>query len=519
MKPIATQPRGCLGGAAHAAGPKAITRPVHNQLWLIMKLFAFLASLFGASSPAAESKMVDPKSILFSTPTLNDALPAFQKGGSSGGRFFEVHEDDWRQFEAVSTTYRDQIEHEFAAIRDVLATSSVKTKVGDRELTAFRKVHVRKTITEPINGGLLLSRIASVGTNPTEYTGLSLSGSPSVLGGYALAMDGVVVFGQADGDRVLSLCFSSRSSPSVDPERARKLLDILRASGLTVVHWPSATELSGTALVAYLTGSPQEQHTNLGVQARQAFEQELGKRGLHFTIDEASGRYRLSIEGTDLLVSIDNLQRDLAADGDLSRVSRFVDTVVTTKVTETTPVDPARLFWCIEPNDHVEKADYRKAVSDRVDRVLVLVSADNTRITWVTPAMLAKASVAPEMAEKMAFENLSREMERTKIEFSEIEGVRLGYLNTLLPIKASLLLAPNLKARVENMLGWPIMAVAPDRDFLYLWAAKHKDFVNRVGHTTVEQYSKASYPLSTEVYSVSESGIKALGEFPSSKEK
>ncbi len=62
------------------------------------------------------------------------------------------------------------------------------------------------------------------------------------------------------------------------------------------------------------------------------------------------------------------------------------------------------------------------------------------------------------------------------------------------------------------------MAVAPDRDFLYLWAAKHEKFVIRVGSTTVEQYSKASYPLSAEVYSVSDAGIKAIGEFPSAKE-
>ena len=71
-------------------------------------------------------------------------------------------------------------------------------------------------------------------------------------------------------------------------------------------------------------------------------------------------------------------------------------------------------------------------------------------------------------------------------------------------------MAPNLKASLENKLGWPIVAVAPDRDFLDLWAAKREKFVDRVGSTTVEQYSKASYPLSTEVYSVSDAGIRAI---------
>jgi hypothetical protein len=257
----------------------------------------------------------------------------------------------------------------------------------------------------------------------------------------------------------------------------------------------------------------------LNNQARDAFEAELGKRGIRFTVQKESGRYRLKVDGTELLVSIENLQRDFATDGDLARVARFVDTVLTTTVTDEKPLDPQRLFWCFEPNDYEEKPDYRKPVSDRVDRVLVHLSLDNTRITWVTPAMLTKANLAENIAEKIAFENLSREMQSAKIEFSEIDGVRLGYLATTLPFKGSLLMAPNLKACIESKLGWPVMAVAPDRDFLYLWAAKHEEFVNRVGSTTVEQFSKASYPLSTEVYSVSDSGIEAVGEFPSSKDR
>jgi hypothetical protein len=484
-----------------------------------MKLFGFLASLFGASSPAAETKLVDPKSILFSTPTLNDALPAFRQSSTPAGKLFEIHEDDWRQFEAVSTTYQDEIKRELTAIRDVLATSSVPTKIGERSPTAFRKVHVRKLIVEPIPKPLLLSELSALASNRAEFAGLSLSGSAPVAGGYALTIDGLVVFGQADRDRVLSLCLALNAVPKIGPEKARKLTGMLRTHDLTIVHWPSATILPlESDFFRFLTGGSAKQRDAVS-GTRRTFEDELGKRNVRFAVEQGTGRYRLQNDGTELLVSVENLERDVASDGDLSRVTRFVDTVLTTTVTDQKPLDPQRLFWCFEPNDYVEKADYRKPVSDRIDRVLVLLSADNARITWVTPGMLAQAKLAEDSAGKIAFENLSREMLNTKIEFSEIDGVRLGYLNTTLPFKAALLMAPNLKTCVENKLGWPVMAVAPDRDFLYLWSAKHEKFVNRVGSTTVEQYSKASYPLSTEVYSVSDSGLKAIGEFPSAKAK
>jgi len=58
------------------------------------------------------------------------------------------------------------------------------------------------------------------------------------------------------------------------------------------------------------------------------------------------------------------------------------------------------------------------------------------------------------------------------------------------------------------------LAVVPDRDFLYLWAARHKDFAPRVGRVLVREYSKASYPISTEVYEITNQGIQAIGEFP-----
>jgi hypothetical protein len=34
-----------------------------------------------------------------------------------------------------------------------------------------------------------------------------------------------------------------------------------------------------------------------------------------------------------------------------------------------------------------------------------------------------------------------------------------------------------------------------------------------VGRVVVEQYSKASYPISTEVFLITDQGIKAVGEF------
>lgn len=106
----------------------AVSTPL-NWMKNFMKLFGFITSLFGAATtPATETKLVDPKSILFSTSPLNNAPPAFASHASPGQKLLRIHEDDWRQFEAISASFTDAIDQELNAIRNIHEAASVKTK-------------------------------------------------------------------------------------------------------------------------------------------------------------------------------------------------------------------------------------------------------------------------------------------------------------------------------------------------------------------------------------------------------
>lgn len=244
------------------------------------------------------------------------------------------------------------------------------------------------------------------------------------------------------------------------------------------------------------------------------FEDELLRRGFSFSIEAESGRYAVEIEGWRTLVNLDNLKRDVAVDGDMGRVGRFIDAVVASAGVSEAALSAEQLYWCLEPSNYVERADFRVAISDCVDRVLVHLSGDMRLITWVTPSMLDSLGLSEADAGARAHTNLGRVLSEASIESQDIDGVQLGFIGTRLPFKASLILAPNFREVIGGALGWPIMAVVPDRDFLYVWAARHTDFVQRVGRVVVREYSQASYPISTEVYEISDKGIRAVGEFP-----
>jgi len=247
---------------------------------------------------------------------------------------------------------------------------------------------------------------------------------------------------------------------------------------------------------------------------RALFEEELQRRGISFTIDAESGRHAVEVGGGRMFVSLDNLQRDVAGDSDPGRVSRFVDAVVASSGVSEAALSADQLYWCLEPSDYEERADFRVAMSDRVDRVLVHLSADGRLVTWVTSSMLSSLGLSESDAGARAFTNLGSALSKATVESKDIDSVQLGFVGTSLPFKAALILAPNLREVVGTVLGWPVMAVVPDRDFLYLWAAGHTDFVQRVGGIVVREYSKASYPISTEVYEITDQKIRAIGEFP-----
>ena len=244
------------------------------------------------------------------------------------------------------------------------------------------------------------------------------------------------------------------------------------------------------------------------------FEDELRRRGLPFSIDAESGRHAVEIGGGRMLVCLDNLQRDVASDGDVGRIARFLDALVASVDKSERAESADQLYWSLEPNNYEELADYRVAMSDCVDRVLIHLSGCGRFSTWVTPSMLDSLGLSEADAGARAFSNLARALNEASVSFQDIDGVQLGYLATSLPFKASLILAPNLREVVGAVLGWPLMAVVPDRDFVYFWAAHHTDFVGRVGHVVVREYSQASYPISTEVYEIGDQKIQAIGEFP-----
>jgi hypothetical protein len=97
------------------------------------------------------------------------------------------------------------------------------------------------------------------------------------------------------------------------------------------------------------------------VDARELFRAELARRGVEYAVT-GDGRWLVNLQSMQILVSLDNLDRQLTGDGaDGKRVAAFASQVLA--VAHLPPVTGDGLYWFAEPNDYPTAAKIRAPIS------------------------------------------------------------------------------------------------------------------------------------------------------------
>jgi hypothetical protein len=222
----------------------------------------------------------------------------------------------------------------------------------------------------------------------------------------------------------------------------------------------------------------------------------------------------------ELTVSIENLTREVERDGDLSAIARFVDhfeQVPEGKVAWDIAKQQLRLS--LEPNDYDAEtmAGLLQRPTSR-QTMQVITRTTKTGVQFVTKEDLQSWGVTREQAEAIARENLDGLLVGKEPELLEVGSRKLGAIPIDGPSKASLVLAPGFRRFVEPKLGWPVLAVTPCRDFVYVFAKDDFDLVGRAGGVVLKEFEKSDHPISTEVWRVSDTGLEAIGALGGQKQ-
>lgn len=167
-------------------------------------------------------EQVDPRTILFSLPTIENVAPPTTRGAVPGDAV-AMHEDDWRQVELVSSRFAAEIAAEQADIRAIFAEH--------RRGAAFAKLHVRQRIPAPLAGAVIrIDELARLGVR--RALAIGPGGAPPALvdGGFAFVTPSGAIYGREAGGAIVALGLISGSDPAL-------IQPLARSHGLTLVSW------------------------------------------------------------------------------------------------------------------------------------------------------------------------------------------------------------------------------------------------------------------------------------------
>jgi hypothetical protein len=175
---------------------------------------------------------LDPADLLFSLPTICDAVP-------SGEQLGDLHEDDWRQIEFVAAGLTDVVEAQFREIRAIYEQQAEFD--DDDALLGFRRLHVREHPAAPLPGLVSKRRLLDL---------LPAGPDTGQAGSFARTIGPVIVYGLSDGDAVSVLGVQFEDEP--DPALAGPLRGVMDTFHLALVDWCRCVLIGPDDLESYL---------------------------------------------------------------------------------------------------------------------------------------------------------------------------------------------------------------------------------------------------------------------------
>jgi hypothetical protein len=172
-------------------------------------------------------QLMDPREILFSLPSICDAIPGVSIQPLTGGEF-ALAEDDWRQLEFVSRELAGEADEEIAKIRLIHENASV-------EGVGWKEIHIRTKPEIPIARNLTLAGLAKALNVLPEPGGVTYHGAQArITDGYSLRIGGLILYGVAPGGVVQVIALSEAAQGAAVVDRLKALAQDLN---LDLVNW------------------------------------------------------------------------------------------------------------------------------------------------------------------------------------------------------------------------------------------------------------------------------------------
>jgi hypothetical protein len=178
--------------------------------------------------------MMPVKDILYSLPTLYNALPAMEERSVAPDKLFGMNADLWRCVEFVPKSQQSIIDKEFQMIAIIYA--------DHREGQGFNKLHVRTSPEAPLAGLLRLTELKALFPSADVFETIAFHREFGVAKDvFAIGYGTWVLYGEHRGGAIQTLALEPRSEHEAEP--LDPILQLMRIYDLLLVDWINANAM------------------------------------------------------------------------------------------------------------------------------------------------------------------------------------------------------------------------------------------------------------------------------------
>lgn len=175
-------------------------------------------------------RMIDPKEILYTLPTICNFLGEVNKEIEITGRELTIHEDNWRNVELVSLKFVEEISDNLKEISRIHEAERVRQ--------GFRKLHLRKDIEQPFESVRFPFAELEKFEKSRIYAGLGYLKNGLVVDGFAFStVGGLTWYGRQTGNFIQELCLASCLSNDQTEQEVEILAKMMGQYHLGFVDW------------------------------------------------------------------------------------------------------------------------------------------------------------------------------------------------------------------------------------------------------------------------------------------
>lgn len=207
-------------------------------------LAGWLALIGIGGSVAAETKMVDPQTILFSMSTISDDMAPLEQIDHVDLSDLIFHEDEWRQVEFFDRSRLSEIERTLTELK-AFATAH-------QQRSGWSKIYVRKLTSEPVvQGSTSIAKLESLLGIAAKAGPVMFTGGNSLVGrvarGFSLQLGGgVALYGFGD-EAGISVLGANVAAGGDDQTLTRAFQKLSLSDHLILVDWRAQMVLIAVA--------------------------------------------------------------------------------------------------------------------------------------------------------------------------------------------------------------------------------------------------------------------------------